>query len=174
MKIYKFLLLILFFFSGVNSLYADNSIAYIDMQKLMSQSLAGKNVNDKINNINKKNTKKFKETEKKFQEDEKILISQKNILEKKIFDEKVRVFRDKAIIYQKNKRDAVMKMNNQRLSASKKIIDFVNPILAEYSEENSISFIMQKKYIIIGKSELDITDDIIKKLNLKVKKINLD
>ena len=174
MKIYKFLLLVVFFFSGVNSLFADNSIAYIDMQKLMSQSLAGKNVNKKIDIINKKNIKRFKETEKKFQEDEKILIGQRNILEKKVFDDKVKTFREKAAIYQKNKSDTVIKMNNQRLNAAKKIIDIVNPILAEYSTENSISFIMQKKYIIIGKTELDITDDIIKKLNLKVKKINLD
>jgi len=174
MKIYKFLLLVFFFFSGANSLFADNSIAYIDMQKLMSQSLAGKNVNEKIDIINKKNIKKFKETEKKFQEDEKILIGQRNILEKKVFDDKVKAFREKAAIYQKNKSDTVIKMNNQRLNAAKKIIDIVNPILAEYSTENSISFIMQKKYIIIGKTELDITDDIIKKLNLKVKKINLD
>ena len=36
---FKILLLTIFFFSGLNNLYANNTIAYLDMQKLMSQSI---------------------------------------------------------------------------------------------------------------------------------------
>ena len=50
----------------------------------------------------------------------------------------------------------------------------INPILAKYSEENLISIIMDKKNILIGKSELDITKDIIKILDKKIKSIKLN
>lgn len=41
--------------------------------------------------------------------------------------------------------------------------------MAKYAEENSISFILQKKNIVIGKSDLDITDQILEIFNKTVK-----
>ena len=62
----------------------------------------------------------------------------------------------------------------QRVQLTNKLITEINPILANYSNENSISLIIQKKNIIIGKKELDITDEVIKLLDKKIKKINLN
>ena len=55
-----------------------------------------------------------------------------------------------------------------------KILKELKPILADYSKENSISLVLRKKNIIIGKNELDITDDIIQLLNNKIKEIKLN
>ena len=46
--------------------------------------------------------------------------------------------------------------------------------MSEYSEKNSISIIIDKKNVIIGKTTLDITDDILKIVDEKIGKINLD
>ena len=54
------------------------------------------------------------------------------------------------------------------------MITLVRPILSEFSDKNSISLIIDKKNIIIGKSLLDITDDILKIVNEKIGKIQLD
>ena len=67
-----------------------------------------------------------------------------------------------------------LNLNNQRLQATAKIINLVKPILSEYSEINSISIIIDKKNVIIGKTNLDITDDILKIVDEKIGKINLD
>ncbi|MDC3308549.1 OmpH family outer membrane protein, partial [Candidatus Pelagibacter sp.] len=45
------------------------------------------------------------------------------------------------------------------------LLKLINPILTKYSNKNKISIILQKKNLIIGKSELDITDEIIKIIN---------
>tara|TARA_Y100001970_G_C13590430_1_gene535276 strand:+ start:56 stop:202 length:147 start_codon:yes stop_codon:yes gene_type:complete len=45
--------------------------------------------------------------------------------------------------------------------------------LAEYSTKNKISLIMEKKNVVIGKSELDITKNILELLNKKIKKVEL-
>ena len=44
----------------------------------------------------------------------------------------------------------------------------INPILVKFSNDNSISLILQKKDLIIGKTELDITEKIIKIVNKKI------
>ena len=46
--------------------------------------------------------------------------------------------------------------------------------MAEYSDKNSISLIVDKKTIVLGKTELDITEKIINLLNEKVKEIKLN
>ena len=60
------------------------------------------------------------------------------------------------------------------LEAQNKLIKTLNPILADYSKKNSISMIIQKKNIIIGKSELEITDDILKILDQSLNNIDLN
>ena len=64
-------------------------------------------------------------------------------------------------------------LKNLRDNAAKKILDILNLILSEYSAKNSISLIIDKKNIIIGKSELDVTNQIMELLNKKIKKVDL-
>ena len=61
----------------------------------------------------------------------------------------------------------ILKIQNQ-------ILKIVNDILAEYSTKNNILLIVDKKNIIIGKTLLDITDDILKIVDEKIEKISLD
>ena len=55
----------------------------------------------------------------------------------------------------------------------KKILGEINLILSKYSEENQLTFIIDQKNIIIGQTNLNVTDEILKKLNSKLKKISL-
>ena len=48
----------------------------------------------------------------------------------------------------------------------------LQPILTEYSKENSISMILRKENLLIGKTELDITKGILELFNKKVKNIS--
>ena len=58
------------------------------------------------------------------------------------------------------------------------IISFINLFFSklsiEYSKINNIAMIMQKKSIVIGKSDLEITDKILEIVNQKIKKIDLN
>ena len=67
-----------------------------------------------------------------------------------------------------------MDLDKKRLEATAKILDILNPILSDYSSKNSISLIIQKKNIVIGKTELDITSQILKILNTKIKTVKLN
>ena len=60
-----------------------------------------------------------------------------------------------------------------KVENTNKLLKLINPILAKYSTNNEISIILQKKDLIIGKTELDITDEIIKVINNEVKEFKI-
>ena len=53
------------------------------------------------------------------------------------------------------------------------ILDELNKIFTQYSNENKLSFIIDQKNIIIGKTNLNITNEIVKILDSKLKKVSL-
>ena len=65
-------------------------------------------------------------------------------------------------------------MQKIKVDSSAIILENLKPILSDYSDRNSISMVLQKKDVIIGKNQLNITDDIIKILDKKLKKIDIE
>ena len=140
----------------------------------MNNSIAGKSITSQLENNHKKNISKFKNIEEELKKEEAEIISQKNVITKKEFEKKIIDLRDKANKFRKERNDNINNLNNQRLKATSKMITLVRPILSEFSDQNSISLIIDKKNIIIGKTLLDITDDILKIVDEKIGKIQLD
>ena len=174
MKIRSLLLLIFFIFFSKISLSHEKTIVYIDLNKIMNNSIAGKSITSQLENNHKKNISKFKNIEEELKKEEAEIISQKNIMTKEEFEKKIIDLRDKANKFRKERNVNVNNLNNQRLEATSKMITLVRPILSEFSDKNSISLIIDKKNIIIGKTLLDITDDILKIVDEKIGKIPLD
>ena len=173
-KIKSLLLLIFFIFFSKISLSHEKSIVYIDLNKIMNNSIAGKSITSQLENNHKKNISKFKNIEEELKKEEAKIISQKNVITKEEFEKKIIDLRDKANKFRKERNNNINNLNNQRLEATSKMITLVRPILSEFSDKNSISLIIDKKNIIIGKTLLDITDDILKIVDEKIGKIQLD
>ena len=174
MKIRSLLLLIFFIFFSKISLSHEKTIVYIDLNKIMNNSIAGKSITSQLENNHKKNILKFKNIEEELKKEEAEIISQKNVITKEEFEKKIIDLRDKANKFRKERNDNINNLNNQRLEATSKMITLVRPILSEFSDKNSISLIIDKKNIIIGKTLLDITDDILIIIDEKIGKIKLD
>ena len=175
MKIRSLLLLLIFFiFFSKISLSHEKTIVYIDLNKIMNNSIAGKSITSQLENNHKKNILKFKNIEEELKKEESKIISQKNVITKEEFEKKIIDLRDKANKFRKERNYNINNLNNQRLEATSKMITLVRPILSEFSDQNSISLIIDKKNIIIGKTLLDITDDILKIIDEKIGKIQLD
>ena len=172
---FKSLLVVLFliFFNKI-SLSNENKLVYIDLSNIMNNSIAGKSVTAQLEDNHKKNISNFKKIEEELKKEESEIISQKNILSKEDYEKKIIDLRDKAKKFRKERNENLNILNNQRLQATSKIINLIKPILSEYSQKNSISVIIDKKNIIIGKTSLDITDEILKIVDEKIGKINLD
>ena len=161
------------FFSKI-SLSNENKLAYIDLNMIMNSSIAGKSITSQLEENHKKNISKLKKIEEKLKKEESEIISQKNVISKDEYEKKIIDLREKARKFRNERNENINNLNNQRLEATSKIINLIRPILSEYSEKNSISIIIDKKNVIIGKTTLDITDDILKIVDEKIGKIKLD
>ncbi len=164
-----FLAIIFFLFS---SFYTYAQIVYIDVNYILNSSEVGKSLNIYIKKIRDENIISYKDIEAKFIEKEKELLAQKNILKKKEFEEKFKILSNEINIYNTEKKSSLKKLNKIKIDNTKKILEILNPIIKNYVDKNSISLVMPKKNIIVGKKNLDITDEIIKLLNDKVQSLD--
>jgi outer membrane protein len=174
MKIKALLLIIFFIFFSKVSISQENKTVYLDLNMIMENSNAGKSINSQLEANHKKNIANFQKLEEELKNEEAKIISQKTVISKEDFEKKIMNLRDKANKYRKERNDSINNLNNQRLNATQKMITLIRPILSEYSDNNSISLIIQKRNIIIGKTSLDITDDILKIIDKKIEKISLN
>jgi len=174
MKIKLLLIIIFFIFFSKYSISQENKIVYLDLNSIMANSIAGKSISSQLEANHKKNISNFEKIEEELKREEAEIISQKNVISKEKFEKKIMDLRDKANKYRKERNDNINNLNNQRLNATEKMISLIRPILSEYSEKNSISLIIQKRNIVIGKTSLDITDDILKIVDEKITEISLD
>ena len=145
----------------------------MDVNYLLSESDAGKYINQELKKINDKNIEEFKKFERSIKTEEENLLKQKNILKEEEFNIKVNNLKEKYKSYQEIKNSKNNDLKKLRNNAGNEILIIINDILAEYSNKNKISLIMEKKNIVIGKTDLDITNKILVLLNDKIKKVEL-
>ena len=162
--------LFLFFANTVNS---EQNIAFIDMDRVISKSNSGSSILNQLNDINNKNLIFLKKEEKKFKEKEAKLISQKNIITETDFKAKVNTLKVEIDKYNQNRNKIITEFQKLKVDNTNKLLKLINPILIKFSNEKKISILLQKKDLIIGKTELDITEEVIKIINTEVKEFKI-
>ena len=171
----KIFLLIFFFLSLLisNSLLAEYP-RYIDFKYVLNESVAGKKAQEDLKKQYNKGVKNLTAKEKKLQEEEKKLIQQKKIISADEYKKKVTELRNKVKNLQKEKNQILEKVANQRAKAKSELLKNLNPIIKEYMVEKQIRMVIDKKNLILGDENLDITKEIISRLNGKLKSIKLN
>ena len=160
----------LFFNNPANS---QQKIAFIDMDKVFSVSNSGSSILKQLNNLNNKNLKFFENEEKTLKEKETKLISQKNIITEVDFINKVAELKSDIKNYNQNKKTIIKDFNKLKVENTNKLLKLINPILVKFSNDKEISLILKKKNLVVAKTELDITDEIIKIINTEVKEFKI-
>jgi len=167
-----FVIIIIIIFPQV--VKSNDKIVYININKIINKSIAGDFINkelEKLHNTNLSNLNKIKDELKI--EEEKIL-SKKNIISDEEYLKQVDLLKVKVKNYQNKQKKMLKELNDKRVTAKKKLMDNLNTILTNFANNNDISYILNKKNVVIAKKDLDITDDIIILLNQKIKKIPIN
>jgi outer membrane protein len=165
-----FFFIFLFFINSVNS---EQNIAFINMDKVISTSNAGSSILKQLTDLNDKNLQFLKNEEKKFKEKETKLISQKNIISEADFQNKVNELRSEIKNYNLNRDKMINEFNKLKVDNTNNLLKLINPILLKFTDDKEISIVLQKKDLVIAKTELDITDDIIRIVNAEVKELKI-
>ena len=170
----KFLIINIFIVFFTLSYAEEQKIVYLNVDKIMQQSIAGKSIKKQLENLYNKNMEKFKKNDEILKNKEKKLIAQKNILSQEDFQKELSSLRKEIINFQKEQVKARDDINKLRIGATNKLILQLSPILQEYAKENSVSLILQKKNIVMGKKEIEITDEILEITNKEIKNIKVN
>ena len=170
-KLLSSILIIFLFYTNI--VFSEQKISFIDMDKVISTSKAGSSILKQLTDLNKKNLKFLNKEEKKFKEKETKLISQKNIITEADFQNKVDVLKSEIKNYNQNRNKIVADFNKLKLDNTNNLLKLINPILIKFSDDKDISIILQKKDVVVARSELDITDDVIKIVNAEVQEFKI-
>ena len=139
----------------------------------MNNSVAGKSIISQID-VKKKNlSNKFDKEENDLRQKESKLVSQKNLLKNEEFEIKVNFLKEEIDKYNSTKQESVTLLNKKKVIAENELAKEISILIGDHAEKNSISIILHKNSIIIGKKDLDLTSVILKNLNDKLKKIKI-
>jgi Skp family chaperone for outer membrane proteins len=168
-----FLYFFLVFLTFIKPVTSEQKIVFVDMDRLVSVSKPGSSILNQLNDIKNINLDFLKKEEKKFKEKEKKLITQKNIISETDFKNKINELKAEVNKYNQNRSKMIEKFNKSKVENTNNLLRLINPILTKYSTENKISIILQKKNLIVGKKELDITDEIIEVIDNEIKEFKI-
>ncbi len=166
-KLFFFLILIIFL-SFKNS-YSKDSIAILDLDGLLEKTISGKKIINELNIINQQNLSSLQDIENKIKLDRDNISKQKNILSDEQLNEKLNDLNKDIQNFQKKKNKLINEFN---LEKKKKLDDFFKKIIPEiekYIDENKINVVIDKKNIFIANIENNITEDIIRIIDEKIK-----
>ena len=160
----KFIIIaVLLILNPLNS-YAE-SIHFIDFGKVLNTSKAGAAIQKKLKNDFESETKKFAKIESEIKKEEIEIITQKKLLKKEDYEKKIIALRKKVANLQENKKKTINRITKTRNDAKQSLLKVTNPIIRKYMEEKKIRIVLDKKAILLGDKNLEITDQIIAILN---------
>ena len=169
---YFFLVFIIFFTSSNHSV-ADSTY-FVDFKYVLNKSKAGSEAQKYLKNKLDKGIKNLQSKEKQIQEEEKKIIQQKKVMSADDYKKKVTDLRLKVSSLQKERNNLISEVGKQRAKARQELLKNLNPIIKEYMEKNNIRMVIDKKSILLADDTLDITKEIVKLLNNKLKSIKLN
>tara|TARA_B100000401_G_C52807350_1_gene721788 strand:+ start:2156 stop:2677 length:522 start_codon:yes stop_codon:yes gene_type:complete len=151
----------------------SQNIVYANLDILINKSNVGqkiiKHFSDKNNDLNDE----LKKIEKKIKDQETSLISQKNILQPEEYAKKVKNLNNEIKNFNQDRITKIKKINNEREEVLKSFQTEINKILKTFAENNNIDIIMSSNQMLIGKSNLDVTNDLQKIINNKIKSFEI-
>ena len=147
---------------------------YLDFRYILNQSEAGKKAQSFLKKKLTDGIDKIKTKETKLQEDEKKLIQQKKLISAEEYRKKVSELRQNVSNIRNERNKLLESVAKQRAQARSELLKNLNPIMKEYMKSNKIRMVIDKKSMLLADENLDITKDIMKILNSKIKSIKLN
>ncbi len=149
---------------------ADTTVAVLDMQKVLTASEAGKVAQEAME-------QKMVELQEKFKKEEDTLLALQEEIEKKSSVWSEEKTQDKAIEFQKKRRDLRTKQEDANIELKQLQEKQLGPIIKELekvvdkvAKEKGYTIILPKAAVVYAADSVDISDEVTKALNEMTKK----
>ena len=165
MKFKQILFLIIFynlFFLNVN---ADNKIVFLDIDYVINNTSIGKKVLNDLNKLNENNVKILKKKETELKDIENTIKSKKNLISEEEYNKEIVNLSTKITEFKDEKKKMVNDFNKKKDNEFLNLLSKIDPLIKKLMSENKIDVVLDKKNIIIGSNNSDITQDLIELIN---------
>ena len=161
------LILILYLLFSAENVYGQN-IAYANIDSVIKNSNVGKKIISYFSNKNNELIKDFKNKEKIFKENEQSLKSKKNILDNNEYIKKVDEIKKEINSFNIEHKKKINQIKTENDEVLKALMNEINKILKEFAETNNIDIIFSSNQMLIGKSKLDVSNDLLNIVNKQI------
>ena len=163
----SFIILFIFLYSG--KVYSDGKIVYINLETVLQESNYGKKIIEQLNIVNLNNLDSLKKIESNLSSQEDEIKKKQNIISKDEYSKELNKLKLNIKKYRDQKNSMVSEFNKLKQDQLDIFFNKINPYVQKYMDNNSISILLDSKKIYIGRSENDVTKDIIDLINNKLK-----
>lgn len=153
---------------------ALNRLAVLDIDQIMVKCDAAVDIREKLEKKKDVYQKQMTEKESKLRDQVKELTKQKETLSDEEFAKKREDFEKSVIEAQREVQERIKKLEKSYDEAMAKLRDEVVKIVAEYSTQQKLGMVLARGQVVLVDSDLDITEVIMKKVNAKVKKVEVN
>ena len=161
--------ILIIFFSTISLRKSNENVAYLDLDNIVKNTKAGKSILNELKTSKESALKKFEKKEKELKKVEEDLNKQKNVLSKEELKKKISDFRKNISSFQKDREKLINDFNKKKAQEFEKFFKKISPLIEDYIKEKNIDIVLDKKDIFIANKNRDITNEIIKIIDAKIK-----
>ena len=166
-NLFTFILFFLFFFTKIA--YSIDKIAILDLDSLLEKTNYGKKIIVDLNLLNEQNLKSLQKIESEIKLNQEEIKKQKNLLSDEELSKKVNKLNSDIINFQNKKNNLVSDFNSQKKNKLDKFFKMIIPEIEKYIDEKDINLVFDKKNIFIANKKNNITDEIVRIIDEKLK-----
>jgi len=149
--------------------YSQDQIAYLELDKVINNTKAGKLIISKLEKSKNEALLKFKKKEDDLKKTEDEIKKQKNIISEDQFKKKLVEFRNEVKNFRQDRQKVINDFNQKRKVEFEEFFKKITPIIESYLAEKNIEILLDKKNIFIASKNKNITQEIIKMIDSKIK-----
>jgi len=161
----NFFYIIFFLFVFTQNSFAKNLIAYIDLDLLLKNSELGIKIYTDLDVKKNNEIQKINHEENEINKLENEIRKKQNVLTKDEFKKEIEILKKKKEDFKNFKNQAQKNFQKVKKERISEFFKKVNPIIQDYLDKNSIDILLNNKYVVMGKNNLDITKKIIEIVN---------
>ena len=165
----KIFTILIVLFAFINPSYCQDKIFFLDLDKVVTNTKAGKSIIDELEKSKKAALKKFEKKEKDLKKIEEEIKKQKNVISEDEFKKRLVEFRKEIAKFQQDKQKVVNEFNQKKKIEFGEFFKKITPIIEQYVSEKKIDIVLDKKNIFLASKKKDITQEIINIIDSKIK-----
>jgi outer membrane protein len=170
----NFFFIVIILLLSINNLKAEDKVAYLDIDFILTNTLAGKSLLKSLKQNEEIKISKFKSSDEKFRNDEKKILAKKNLISNEELKNELRLLQTKFQDYKKKNNKEIESLKKKRNINIINFINLINPIIEKYMTDNSIYMLIDKKNVFIANNNYDITKKLIELIDNQIKTIEIE